>query len=138
MVYLWSDLFSEMEFHSAPNHTNLFLDLRFGDYSNDVWLVKFQMIKLVAKFRNESVWILKVWKEIKSHKSSLLSYPKISRIVHVNRHIAGIDSFYTVDGDILSFVFIFISWFPKGFCGAVCQAANHGRSAWSFYVNNAG
>lgn len=72
------------------------------------------------------------------HKLYFISYPKISGIIYVNRHIAGIDAFYTVDGDVLSFVFILISWFPKSFRGTICQTANHGRSAWGFYVNNAG
>ena len=73
-----------------------------------------------------------------NHRLSFLSYPKISGIVHVNRHIASIDSLHTVDGDVLGFVFILISWLPKRFRGTICQTANHGRPAWSFYVNNAG
>lgn len=99
--------------------------------------MKFQ-VDIFAKAQNETAWLLKVCKEPMNHKLSFPSYPKISGIVHMNRDIAGIDSLYTVDGDILGFVLILISWFPKGFCGTICQTANHGRSAWSFYVNNAG
>lgn len=91
-----------------------------------------------AKTQKWDCMINKGLKRTNKPQLSFLSYPKISGIVHMNRYIAGIDAFYTVDGDVLSFVFILISWLPKGFCGTICQTANHGRSAWSFYVNNAG
>lgn len=55
-----------------------------------------------------------------SFSISFFSYPKISGIVHMNTHIACIDSFYTVNCDVFSFVFIFISWLPECFCRSIC------------------
>lgn len=65
------------------------------------------------------------------------SYPKIPRVVNMDRHIANINSFDTIDCNVFCLVFIFISWFPEGFCWPICQTANHGWSAWSFNINYA-
>lgn len=133
MVYLWSDLLLEFIAQCFQPYKSV---LRFEEYKN-VWLEKSQKTHFFCKLRNEDVYVCSM-KEWMNQKLNSLSYPKIPGIVHMNRYITCINSFYTVDSDVLSFVFIFISWFPKGFCGAICQTANHGRAAWCFYVNNAG
>lgn len=47
----------------------------------------------------------------------------------MNRNVGGINAFHTADGDALGFVLVLISRFPEGLCGAICQTANHGRTA---------
>lgn len=59
----------------------------------------------------------------------LMSYPKISGVVYMNRHIGSIDSFYTADCDTLGFVLVLISRFPEGLCRTICKAADHGGPA---------
>lgn len=50
----------------------------------------------------------------------LPSYPNVSGVVNVNRHIGSINAFHTADGNALCFVLVLISRFPEGLCGAVC------------------
>lgn len=59
----------------------------------------------------------------------LLSYPKVSGVVHMNRHIRSINAFHTAYGDALGFILVLISRFPKCLCGAICKTADHGRPA---------
>lgn len=59
----------------------------------------------------------------------LLSYPKVSGVVHMNRHIRSINAFHTAYGDALGFVLVLISRFPECLCGAICKTADHGRPA---------
>lgn len=49
----------------------------------------------------------------------LPSYPNVSGVVHMNRHIGSINAFHTADGNALGFVLVLVSRFPEGLCGAV-------------------
>lgn len=54
-----------------------------------------------------------------STKLVSLSYPKISGVVHMHRHVGSINAFHTVYGDALGFVLVLVSRFPEGLCGAI-------------------
>ena len=65
-------------------------------------------------------------------------YPNVPGVVHMNRHVGGVDAFHTADGDALGFVLVLVSRFPEGLCGAVCQAADHGRTTGCLDVHHTG
>lgn len=56
----------------------------------------------------------------------------------MNRHVGGVYAFHTADGDALGFVLVLISRFPEGLCGAICEAADHGRTTGRLDVHYAG
>ena len=65
-------------------------------------------------------------------------HPDVSGVVHVDRHVGGIDAFHAADGDALGLVLVLVSGLPEGLGGAVCQAADHGWTARRLDVRHAG
>lgn len=59
----------------------------------------------------------------------LFSYPKVSGVVYMNRHVGSINAFHTADRDALGFVLVLISRFPERLCRTICKTADHGRPA---------